>query len=278
MSLPESIQTISDIDWPELRKRALAQKTRTGKSAKEWDNRAKDFARRGEHSPYIELVLKHLPPLASTSVLDIGCGPGTLAIPIAKTAGKVTALDFSAKMLELLRERSAEEQLHNITTAHLSWEDDWHQAGIGRHDITLASRSTALQDMPMALRKLDRFAQKAVFLTDRVNPTPFEPEAFAAIGARFNPGPDYIYTLNILHSMGIAANVTLLEFDREKKYPDMEEALAGLLWMFDEITEKQLALLRGYLDSICNKEADGSITVTRPNPPRWALISWEKKK
>ncbi len=277
MPLPDSIQKIDDIDWPELRIRAMRKRSRKKKSAKNWDERAESFAERVQHNPYIAMVMEKLPLTPETTVLDIGCGPGTLALPIARKVAKVTALDFSAKMLEILEKNARKAKVKNISTAHLSWEDDWQQAEIGSHDITLASRSTAVDDLPAALRKLNAFAKKAVFLTDRVSPTPFEPEAFAAVGLDFEPGPDYIYTLNILHSMNIMADVTILEFDREKNFSNMEQALAGFLWMFDELTEQQTALLKRHLFSISRREADGSITVTRTNPPKWALISWKKE-
>lgn len=38
-------------------------------------------------------------------VLDVACGPGTLTLPAARVARSVDALDFSARMVTLLRER-----------------------------------------------------------------------------------------------------------------------------------------------------------------------------
>lgn len=276
MLLPETIQTVEDIDWPELRKRAFAQKSRKKKSAEDWDGRAEDFAKRAQNTSYDSLLLDKLPLTPESTVLDIGCGPGTLALPIAKKVNKVTALDFSKKMLELLQKKAQKQNLANIVTKHLAWEDDWYSSEIAPHEITLASRSTGVENLPMVLRKLDSFATKAVFLTDRISPTPFEPEAFAAVGLDFTPGPDYIYTLNILHSMGIAADVTILTLEDTKKHVSLKEALLNFLWMFDTLTEQQTVQLQDYLHSISTKEPDGTYTITRSTPPRWALISWEK--
>ena len=36
-------------------------------------------------------------------VLDLGCGPGTLAIPMAGFAGEVVAVDVEPEMLDQLR-------------------------------------------------------------------------------------------------------------------------------------------------------------------------------
>ncbi len=276
MPLPDSIQSIDDLDWVELRSRAMAQKTRRRKSAADWDARADSFKSRSQHSDYIRQVIAQLPLTAATTVLDIGCGPGTLALPIARKCRQVTAIDFSSRMIELLNEEAAALGIDNITGTRLSWEDDWHAAGIEPHDITLASRSTAVEDLPAALTRLNDFARRAVFLTDRISPTPFEPEACAAAGIEFHPGPDYIYTVNILHSMGISADVRVLEFDRTREYENLDAAMRGFLWMFDQLDETQTNRLREYVRSLCTTAEDGTLTLTRKTPPRWALICWEK--
>ena len=276
MKLSKNIQTIHDIDWVELRKRAMAQKSRKQKSSKEWDTRANSFAKRVQHNDYINLVIEHLPLESGTTLLDIGCGPGTLALPIAEKIKQVTALDFSKKMIELLLEQAQHHAIVNIKALQLAWEDDWEAAEIELHELTLASRSTAVEDLPAALKKLNSYATKAVFLTDRISPTPFEPEAFETVDIEFAPGPYYIYTLNILYDMGITADVRILEFDKIKTYNSIGDALEGFLWMFDELEDKQLRRLEKYVESISDKMDDGSIIVNRKTPPRWALLSWQK--
>ncbi len=50
-------------------------------------------------------------------LLDVGCGPGRLTIPAAERVGPdgvVTALDIQEKMLEKLRRRIRQRQLHNV--------------------------------------------------------------------------------------------------------------------------------------------------------------------
>ncbi len=275
--LPETIQTINDIDWTTLRARAAAQKTRKKKRAQDWDKRAQGFARRVQETTYTALIMKRLPLTKETTVLDIGSGPGTLSLPIAERAAQVTALDFSEEMLKILRIQAEEKKLDNIKTLPLAWEDDWQQAGVTPHDIAIASRSLAVDDLETALCKLNTFARKQVVIIDKIGAGPMEPEAFAAVGIDLKPGPDYIYTLNILYKMGIVANMEVIEFDQQKNYPSMDDAVAGFLWMFDELTAEQTERLRRYISSISHREEDGSITVVRSSPPQWAIISWTKK-
>jgi len=70
--------------------------------------------RRRELDPY-ELLLQ-LPLDPYHRIADIGCGPGHLAIPMAKLVphGKIYALDIEDEMLEAMKARVAEAKLSNI--------------------------------------------------------------------------------------------------------------------------------------------------------------------
>lgn len=58
-------------------------------------------------------------------VLDAGCGPGRLSIPLARrvgTGGIVVALDVQEGMLERVRRRAADQQLTNVRTLRSALE------------------------------------------------------------------------------------------------------------------------------------------------------------
>ena len=62
-------------------------------------------------------IIQHLDLQPGMNVLDFGCGPGRLTIPIAKQisrAGQVTALDIQAKMLDRNHAKARAENLNNI--------------------------------------------------------------------------------------------------------------------------------------------------------------------
>src|SRR5947209_4222238 len=48
------------------------------------------------------------------SVLEYGCGPGRLAIPLARRSGSVTAVDRSPAMLAVARREAAKQNVGNI--------------------------------------------------------------------------------------------------------------------------------------------------------------------
>ncbi|BHH81803.1 class I SAM-dependent methyltransferase [Desulforhopalus sp. 52FAK] len=272
------IKTYKDIDWATLRRNAMAQKGWKRKGPKEWDQKAKSFSGRTKHNDYVDLFISELPLAPSLTVIDIGSGPGTLSLPIAKLVKSVTALDFSEGMLEILDQHAAAEGLTNINTVECSWEDDWQEKGIPPHDIAIASRSVGVEELQAALTKINNIATKFVFISDRIGATPFEADAFHAIGRPFESGPDYIYTLNLLYTMGIYPNVTVLRPDPVSHYSSVNKAFESYCWMFQELSTREETKLRDYIQqNIIQTSPDGTISVKRNSPVQWALIWWQKQ-
>ncbi len=272
------IKTYNDIDWTLLRDNAMQQKARRTKGPEDWDKRADSFSKRTRNTDYIDLFLAELPLHPSSTVLDIGSGPGTLSLPIAKKVRQVTAVDFSAEMLKILDQRAEDEGCPNIATIHCAWEDDWKQSALVPHDIAIASRSIGVKDLKQAILKINAFAKQAVFISDRINPTPFEAEAYQAIGRPFTTGPDYIYTLNLLYSLGIHANVKVLRSQPTAVYKDIEAALASYDWMFDDLSEEERQKLTAYIESNIQEQTEDRIVVRRRSPIQWALLWWKKSE
>lgn len=270
--------THADINWEQLWQNARHKKGWASKGAADWDKKAASFASRNRTSPYIDLLLSHLPLTQEMTVLDVGCGPGTLSLPVARSVHAVTAMDFSQSMLEIVDTEAQSMNISNITTINCAWEDDWTSKGINHHDLAIASRSLSVDDLSLAITKLDAFATKYVFIADRISPTPFDPEVFLAVGRPFNSGPDYIYTLNILYSMGIYPHITILELDQDFHYQDLEDAYLTYSWMIKDLTGEEEEKLKLFLKQKACPAADGRIAIHRQTPPRWALIWWAKKQ
>ncbi len=268
--------TIKDINFQQLWENARSKRSWSNKEAKDWDKKASSFARRNINAPFAQMIMQRLPLQNSDTVLDVGSGPGTLSLPIAEKVSQVTAIDYSGKMLDILADQADKRGLTNISAVQASWTDDWAEKCIIAHDIGIASRSLNVLDLRGAISKLNDFSRKFVFLADRINPTPFDPEIFKAVGRSFEPGPDYIYTINILYEMQIHPQVEILELDRELTFTGYEQALESLKWMIEALTPDEESLLRKYLDEKGRVKPDGTLTIERSHPLRWALIWWKK--
>jgi SAM-dependent methyltransferase len=264
-----------DIDWNQLWLDEQQRKSWTRKKKKDWDSRAASFAKRTADSDFSTLFIKMMQPDPAWTVLDVGCGPGTLAVPLAEQGLQVTALDSSEGMLEQLQLRQQEAGVTTITPVHGSWTDSWHDLGLKKHDVAIAARSLSVANLGEGLAKLNRWASQKVFVVDRVGPGPFDPDLFHAIGRDFQPGPDFVFTLNILLQMGITPRLDYLQFDQKRTYGNEQEAREAVAWMVDDCTDLERQKLRGYVAERLRENNDGTVTFTRTTPVKWAFISWD---
>ncbi len=270
------MSSLSEIDWALIWREGRQQRSCKSKGRKEWDRKAASFARRNRGSAYIDKLLPFIDVGSDETVLDVGSGPGTLSLPLAKRAKAITALDFSSDMLAELSSAAAAEGLGNITTVLAAWEDDWRSLGVAVHDVAVASRSLAVDDLGGALVRLNEWARRKVVITDRVGAGPFDPDVFAAVGRPFAPGPDYIITVNMLYRMGINARVDFIPAEFTEIFASRAEAADSCLWMLEELRPGEQAGFERFLTERLVAQSDGSWRLTRNHTPRWAVISWDK--
>lgn len=62
---------------------------------------------------YIDLVLENFNLEETSNILDVGCGSGTLTIPLSYVSPKIDAIDLSKKMIDIGK--------HNDKSEKISW-------------------------------------------------------------------------------------------------------------------------------------------------------------
>lgn len=265
---------MKNFDWNQAWQDARQRKTHDHSSRSHWNKRAPSFAQHTRSSNYSREFLRLLNPQSEWTILDVGCGAGTLAIPLAPLVRRVTAIDFSENMIALLNGSCTEQGLANIATGVVGWEDDWDKAGVIEHDVAIASRSLVVADLKKAIIKLTAKARQRVYLSSLVGDGPFDRKIFNAIGRELDRGPDYIYVYNLLYQMGIHADITFINNgDGGKVYANIDDAVAKFIWMIEGISVEETQLLREHLTKHLMK-AVGGWTLSYRHPVRWAVISW----
>ena len=154
--------------WDEQHARSLAQKERMGEGCGTiWSNQ--DFVDRflrnlvfGDRSRIEgQIAGMQIPP--GSSVLDIGAGPGTLAVPLALAGCQVTVVESSVLMVEAMGNYRRLVNAPPIRAICSRWEDlSLEEAGV--HDVVVASRSLVMGDIKCSLLKMDAAARHAVHL------------------------------------------------------------------------------------------------------------------
>ncbi len=260
---------IQNIDFAALYRE---QKSRTDfkpKAVADWDKRAPQMRTRLMQSIYNDAFLERVDLSGCESLLDVGCGPGNLALPLAGRLKAVHALDFSSQMLQALRENAQECGADNVTTHQLSWEDAW--ADVPRCDVVVASRSMEVADMQTALLKLHHHAKKRVYLTYKLGGSFVEPEILEALGRTITPKPDYIYIVNILYNLGIYARIDFLPSEgKGLNWASEEEFIQSVRWSLGELSSEEIERLRAHYQQRARMQALGD------RPVNWVLMSWEK--
>ena len=272
----EDVIDVRLIDWNRVWQARRAGRSSPERDADFWNGRAASFTKAAADSGFADRFLTIVNPKSHWSVLDMGCGSGTLAVPLAKSVASVTAVDLSGEMLALARARCEAEGIDNVTTLQGRWEDNWKELGIGVHDVAVASRSMVADDLRGSVLKLDAVARKRVYVVTVVADGPFDRRLFEAIGKPLNVGPDYIYNYNMLYQMGILANVAFIEETRNRTYSDPEEAFASVRWMFfGDLNSLEEEKLRAYVHAHLVFR-DGCWKFSYDKVVRWAVIWWEK--
>lgn len=133
-----------------------------------WDEFAPRFRKKtkpGEKDPYVEQFYDFSGIQPEESIFDMGCGPGTLAIPFAERGHEVVAADFSEGMLKHLmlgaEEAGVADRIHPV---QLDWNEDWSRRDLPVCDVAIASRSLIFDDLTQSLFRLEARARRRVCL------------------------------------------------------------------------------------------------------------------
>ena len=204
-----------------------------------------------------------IPPRAT--VLDIGAGPGTLAVPLARRGCRVTAVEPSAPMRRALREHALRE---GVTVAIIEepWETVSPNAFTGPFDVVIAWYSLMMVDLRAALQKIHAVCGGRVHLFWPLTP-PGGREVERALwpalhGAGYPTEPMADCVWNVLFQMGILATLEA-EFTRfEHLFRDLDEAVADT---FERLNCPGGAetVLRSTLGSLLPHSADGEYRLDR---------------
>lgn len=260
--------TLEAIDFALLYRQHQALAARTRKTARAWDARAPAMAAKTLGSRYAQEFIARMDLRGAQSLLDVGCGPGTIGLLLAPQMQQVLGLDYSTGMLAQMRAQAQARGLHQVQTLQRAWEDDWRD--VPQCDIVVASRSTAVDDMAQALRKLHDKARLRVYLTHLVGGHFTDVAIQDAIGRREPPQPDYIYLLNILHRMGIHPELSYLQQEsRLDGASDFAEFARRVTWSLGDLGVVETTRLYDWYERASPAQRAGT-------PMRWALISWEK--
>jgi SAM-dependent methyltransferase len=249
-------------DWNQIWKDALLASRLTGDNYYDQEERAESYDKSECIRTDGERRVTLLDPDPSWSVLDIGAGPGTLGLPLARRVRRVTAVEPSPPMIRFLERHLAEEKLCNVRIINTRWEDVSLEEA-GRHELVIASYSLNFEDIGEALRKMNRLASQRVCLYWFAGVTSWEEvrmDLFPQIyGRKYSPYPKINIIYNLLYDWGLYPDVEVLQQTAfPRNFADYHEALSYLKSTLNIAGRDHETLLHNYIEDRWRRE-DGSL-------------------
>jgi len=243
-------------------------------NANRYDKNAKS-----EYDDRVRTTIASLDITPDSRVLDIGAGPGTLAIPLAPRVREVTAVEPGAGMVEILKQHAQRDRIRNITCVQKLWEDvNLSQDLKTPYDVVIASLSLTMYDIREALEKMDNAASGSVHLFWFVD-MPFWERMYADLweplhGLPYHPGPKADCLFGVLYQMGIYADVTMLPLSKEYRFGNRDGLTAFFRKRFGARTPEQERIVDEYVAPRIRKQG-GEVVIAGDST--FAHIRWRKK-
>jgi len=206
-----------------------------------------------------QLARLNFPP--GSSVLDIGAGPGTLAVPLAARGCAVTVVEPSVPMQNAMEDYKKIKGVDDdIFVIPKIWEDI-HSDEIGQFDYVVSSFAMAVPNLKDALLKMNRVCKKDVHIFWFLVPPPWDKTAEALWknlhGEEFYRRPLANLIWDALYELGIYADLEVLPLKDVHYYETFEEAVAEYADRLSAVEEKQIRIVENYLKENMIETAKG---------------------
>ena len=280
------IDSYKDLDWNEIwmsRMKSNQQSDRSRDCPSIWESRERalrfwNMCQVNYHRT--EAVIRGTDFTEDSRILDIGSGPGTLAIPFAAKVAHVTAVEPAEGMRSVMREKMAERGVNNIDIVQKRWEDIDVQRDLeAPYDVVIASFSLGMPDIRAAIEKMMQASSRYIYLYHFAGPTSWDrqwQDLWPSLhGREYQPGPKSDVLYNVLYQMGIYPNVSTFPLVHNQRYSNLEEAMRTLAPQAQAETEEQKAILREYLQEAMREDGGG---LALPGSSVRVKMWWEKEK
>ncbi len=269
--MKQCIENPEDLKWENFWAEKLSNK-----KDKDWDKAAAGFFKRTKKDDYNKALFDMLILDEDDTVLDVGCGEGSITIPLSKKVKKVIAWDSSRKMLEFLEKRVNENNITNIESVLKPIEEITYD-GVGDVDVVVCSRSlNSIVPIRDVLSELNKIANKYVFITVfGPENKKIERDFDSEIGIKNENFPDYNYFFNILFNMGIYPNVVRFDLDNYREYDSVEEAMDNGRFRLDLYNDDEKLKLREYLERILTKDSETGKLYNINDKADWIMFWWK---
>lgn len=237
------------VNWREAREAILNERFKGPKLRFDPDiknKQASDFSKRVKEGEY-EYGRKTTESFSgfldqSSEVLEIGPGPGTVTVPLAKQVKKITAVDLSLRNIAHLEENLREKACDNVEVIHTNWMRTDDMALRNRYDLVFCSHFLwMIPDLEEHLKKMENASRRYCAIVQPAGRGDVVKEVYTRITGReysgeFEPDGDY-FAYVILREWGRLLNVAHFSFTNTMTLEEKARSTASFIGRFVEVDE-----------------------------------------
>jgi ubiquinone/menaquinone biosynthesis C-methylase UbiE len=214
---------------------------------------------------------------ADWRVLDIGAGPGNIAVPLSALCSHVSAVEPAGGMALMLNRQIETGKISNVRLVNKKWDDVIPVKDLSPpYDLTFASFSLGMKDIRASIVKMLSVTSREIVIFWHAGLRSWDRYALELWpllhGVEYHPCPQSDVLFNVLYSMGIYPDVRVLRSNSEIVYQTFEEAFDRFASRYEVVNDRQRGILKTYLERRLLKKS-GKLLLPRSDTAM--RFSWE---
>jgi len=209
-------------------------------------------------------------------VLEIGTGPGTLTIPLAKKVKRITGIEFAERNIKNLKSNLKEQNLSNIEIVNKKWEKIEADKIKEKYDLVVCSHFLwQIKNIDDLLRRMENASRRYCSIIQPCGRDELIKEIFEKISnqkytGQFEPDADY-FAYIILREWGRLVSVRYFDYTFER---DMEEQVRNVASFIGRFYEVDTVLEKKIKDYLLEISEDGRYREEN----KAAVLWWQPEK
>lgn len=239
-----------------------------------WDASAEKYSDKGYgqvKTQIIDFLLSEY-DLHDLTMIDIGCGPGTYAIPLSSHVGSILCVDSSTKMLDRLRESISRDKITNIECAE---QDCAAMPASFRRDVSFSSLCPPM-NCPEAILDMERFSNKlCVYISSANISGSIETDIWKRLGKDYSYGGYHTrYPYEFLRSVGRDPSIHYFSqlFETTVSYDECVDTNMRFIGKYRAVTDEIAKIVK----DVVSRYATGDIVHTERTMTK-GLLTWSPR-